>query len=421
MNKKALWGILFMLFFLAGGVSLWLFYGIPIRNTHDVVAYNRLAKEAALHWEDVRKGSYGTVGAAFSILDLDGTVLLEEGEGAITEMSDALAGGYPIIDVQQNHKVLGRIIITKSPERVLGRYRSIAFTVIAGFLAASVLLCIGYTYYIDKRVIKPFRDMEKFAQEVSGGNLDFTLQMDQNNLFGAFTESFDRMREQLLSAREREAQAGKNQKELVAALSHDIKTPVTSIKITSEYLLEVVEEKNVREKLTMIHQKTEQIEDLVNNLFHATLQDMEQLEVSASAHYSSVLTDAILAADYKNKVKLTSVPDCLIYVDELRLMQIVSNIITNSYKYADTDIMMEAVVADTHLQVTFRDLGKGVEEEELPFLSNRFYRGKNAAGLSGSGLGLYLCSKLVRQMEGDIYCSCQGGGFSVVLFLKLIG
>lgn len=421
MGKRVYGGILFMLFMLAGGLSLFLYYGIPVRDTHDVVAYNRLAKEAALHWEDVGKGRYGEVGASFCILDLDGEVLLISGEGAITQIAGALAGGYPIIDVEQNNKVLGRIIIAKSPETILVRYRSIALMITVGFLAAAVILCTGYSYYLNKRIIRPFQDMEKFALEVSRGNLDFPLKMDQNNLFGAFTESFDRMREQLLSAREREVQAGKNQKELVAALSHDIKTPVTSIKITSEYLLELVEQEAVRDKLSMIYQKTEQIENLVNNLFHSTLQDLEQMEVSASAHYSSVLTEAIRAADYKNKVKFSPVPECLICVDELRLMQIVSNIITNSYKYADTDIVMEASVADTYLQVSFRDFGAGVEEEELPLLCSRFYRGKNAAGLSGSGLGLYLCRKLVRQMQGDIYCTCQGGGFRVVLFMKLIG
>ena len=86
-------------------------------------------------------------------------------------------------------------------------------------------------------VFKPFKKLQSFAVNVARGNLDIPLKMDKNNPFGAFTESFDIMREELAAARQSEYAANRSKKELVASLSHDIKTPVASIKAVSELML----------------------------------------------------------------------------------------------------------------------------------------------------------------------------------------
>ena len=95
-------------------------------------------------------------------------------------------------------------------------------------------ICAGYFFYIHHVVIRPFWKLKKFAERVADGNLDIPLEMDRKNLFGAFTESFDIMRSELKKARIAEARANAGKKELVAKLSHDIKTPVASIKAASE-------------------------------------------------------------------------------------------------------------------------------------------------------------------------------------------
>lgn len=418
-SKKKLWTLWPLLFLTAGCILLLFFYSQPVSYDNDVTAYNRLAKEAAENWDLLEDADYPDIGYPFSIISLDGAVLYHSSENTPVSFSTALRKGNPIIDIERNGTVAGKLIISKNAVEQSLNIRKRAACIVLIFLVCSTLFSLLYDGYLNRRVLKPLYNMERFAAEVSRGNLDYTLPADKNNLYGSFTQSFDRMREQLLLAREQEAQARKAQKELIASLSHDIKTPVTSIKITSEFLLETVSDRSIGEKLAMINRKAEQIEDLVNNLFHTTLQDMEHLTVSPVEIYSTALAGMIKDTDYRGKVMLSSLPDCMLWVDPLRLTQVLSNIITNSYKYADTEIAVKACLTDTHLKLSLRDFGNTVSEEELPFLFNKFYRGKNAAGLSGSGLGLYICKKLLEQMQGDIYCTCSSEGFCVVMMLKL--
>ena len=87
--------------------------------------------------------------------------------------------------------------------------------ILAGLTILAGYVLLAFVYYM---FIRPFRELEGFSAEVAKGNLDFRLSMKKRNMFGAFTESFDIMREELKNAREREYQANISKKELVAEL-----------------------------------------------------------------------------------------------------------------------------------------------------------------------------------------------------------
>lgn len=393
---------------------------IPTGQSIDVIPLRRVASEAAAHWEDLAQADFQNTPYPFSVLSLDGTVQYRTGDNAITDANRALASGYPVLDVELDRRILGRIIFTSSPGSWQSTYRKMTVSFILFFSLAAALLSFLYYLYLDSRMIKPFRHLEKFAADVAAGNFHFSIKRDKNNLFGAFTESFDMLREQLRIARERELQASRSQKELIASLSHDIKTPVTSIRLTSELLLELEADERLRGKIRMIYEKTEQIEALVNNLFHNTLQEIDRLNVTPEPVYSGEVERLLMNSDYGDRVRLSPVPECLVYLDALRFSQVLSNILENSYKYAGTDILVVPSMTDTHLKMCISDSGPGVPQEELPLLFNQFYRGSNASGQSGSGLGLYICKKIMEQMQGEIYCTCSQGYFNVVLLLKLV-
>lgn len=118
-------------------------------------------------------------------------------------------------------------------------------------------ICGGCFFYLQRAIIKPFGKMKRFAQRIAGGNLDIPLEMDRRNLFGAFTESFDLMRSELKKARMAEARANASKKELVAKLSHDIKTPVASIKAASEVGAALSADEKIRENYGQIIQKAD--------------------------------------------------------------------------------------------------------------------------------------------------------------------
>jgi len=277
----------------------------------------------------------------------------------------------------------------------------------------------GMYIYLRRSILLPFQKMQKFAQDVAAGNLDIPLEMDRHGRFGAFTESFDLMREELKKARENERNADRSKKELVASLSHDIKTPVASIKATTELLLLSAENDKERKQLEQIEAKAEQINTLITDMFHATLEELQALNVTVSEVHSTVIQDSIQNADYKGVVLPFTVPDCIILADVVRLQQIFDNLIGNSYKYADTPIATDAFFEGQHLVVSLKDTGPGVPEDELPLIAGKYFRGKNTSDISGYGLGLYISKYLLTQMSGDLRCENCPDGFIVHVTLRL--
>jgi len=273
---------------------------------------------------------------------------------------------------------------------------------------------------INRRLLMPFDKLDRFAKNVASGNLDIPLEMDKEGSFGAFTESFDLMRDELRRARISERAAQQSKRELVAGLSHDIQTPVASIKAVAE-LMEMTAQGDQRQKLQSIQQKAEQINSLVTELFHTTLEELDSLSVNPIPLPSTQLTDIIQKADYQNKITIKELPGCLLRADPVRLAQVLDNIIANSYKYAGTNIEVSTQMLDEGMTVTLRDLGPGADPEELALLITKYFRGRVAQGVNGYGLGLFISNHLMERMGGSLECANAQPGFAVTLYLPFDG
>jgi len=289
--------------------------------------------------------------------------------------------------------------------------------VLSVFLIIAVL---GYYFYMRYFLYSPFKKLKEFASDIAAGNLDTALPMDKDNLFGDFTESFDIMRDELKTARQKVIDEEKSKKELIAALSHDIKTPVAIVRAASE-LLEIGEnDKKKLANIKAIQEKSLEIDNLVTDLFSSALEDLSELKINICDITSKQVQDIILSADSLKKADITSaIPDCLIKGDVLRLAQVFGNIISNSYKYANSTIKASFEIADKFLAVSIKDAGKTLNKEEVSLLTQKFYRGKNADGKHGAGLGLYICSKLMNKMDGDLSVMQESDGLKVVVRLLL--
>ncbi|MCL2861969.1 MAG: HAMP domain-containing histidine kinase [Firmicutes bacterium] len=320
----------------------------------------------------------------------------------------------------QNDKIIlefteGRIFVTRPNENGM----TVAIVLISVLIAIIVLSLISYGLYLQKSIHKPFKTLKKFATEIAKGNLDSPLLMDRENAFGAFSESFDILRLELKTAKEKEIELEKSKKELIAQLSHDIKTPIASIKAVSELLLIEKQSAKTTEKLDIITNKANEIDTLITNMFSISLDDLSQLKVNPVDVPSSHIENAIAQADYLGKIKKIKLPECLVKTDPLRLDQIIGNILNNSYKYANTEIIVKGEVAENDFSIEFADFGNGVEENELPLIMGKFFRGSNNADKEGAGLGLYICKSLLEKMNGKIDCYNTESGFSVKIFLPL--
>lgn len=411
--------ILLMLPLLLSCFCSYFIYNLKLNNNTDVVEINRITKEVTKNWDNLNIGNYSQFIYPFSVISNDGKILYQSSNNAITSINIAMKNNDIIFDIEKQDVIAGKVIITTDNCSYIKDMKKMLSIFILTF-SFIFTLCSGLYYlYLYKNIVKPFKNLEEFAKEIVNGNLDFSLAMNKNNIFGSFTESFDMMREQLMTARHGEFLANQSKRELVAALSHDIKTPVTSIKLTSELLMVMINDEKINNKLNIIYKKAEQINLLITDLFNATLEDLEELSVNPVETYSSAIKSIIYEADCCDKVLMNEIPECLVYIDATRFNQVIANVIYNSYKYADTKINIDFHIKDGYLHIKIQDYGKGIAEEELPLLFNKFYRGKNAASKSGSGLGLYICKKLLEQMEGEIYCSNNEHGFMTLILLKL--
>ena len=195
------------------------------------------------------------------------------------------------------------------------------------FMAVLFALAFSLLLYCEVKILSPFRKLQDFARSIAEGNLDVPLAMDKNNTFGAFTESFDIMREAL-------RKANHSKKELVASLSHDIKTPIASIKAVTELMLVKTTDEKEQARLDTITAKAEQVNALITNMFHATLEELEVLHVAPEEVSSAEIAKLIANADYQGQATVSEIPTCLVVADLLRLQQVFDNVISNSYKYA---------------------------------------------------------------------------------------
>lgn len=263
--------------------------------------------------------------------------------------------------------------------------------------------------------------MKEFAGRIAMGDLDSPFEMERSNLFGAFTESFDIMREELRASKARETELKRKEKELAAELSHDLKTPITGIHTICDVLSLKVQDKYVLGKVEGIQKKTQQMELLVTDLLTAALDDLGEMTVNCTDENAAVLYDIIRAADTRSLVRRSTIPECMIHIDIKRMEQVIGNIIGNSYKYADTPIDIECASSGDYLKLSITDYGKGVPADELDLIMNKFYRGRNVkdSDIDGSGLGLYIAMALMAKMNGELICSSKGKGLTVTLMILL--
>lgn len=293
-------------------------------------------------------------------------------------------------------------------------------------LACGVLtllfLLVVFTYIYCK-ILRPFERLERYAGEVAKGNLDVELNYERTNLFGAFTWAFDHMREEILKARRNEAAAIEENKTIIATLSHDIKTPIASITAYAEALEAGMDSSyEVRQRYTdTIMRKCEEVTRLTNDLVLHSLSELDKLEITNEEHeirdsLHSIMNDL----QFPLVRQVGELPQAVLLYDEKRLAQVIENLFNNAKKYATgCEVELSACIRNQQYEIHVRDHGAGIPAQDMPFLFDKFYRGKNAGDNPGSGLGLYIVKYIMNAMNGDVSALNHEDGLDVVVWLPM--
>lgn len=291
------------------------------------------------------------------------------------------------------------------------------------------VICISFfgvfSVYVYYAILRPFDKMKDFAEQVAGGNLNVPLDYERSNYFGAFTWAFDSMRREITKARACEKEAIENNKTVIATLSHDIKTPIASIRAYAEGLeanMDNTPEKRER-YVGVIMRKCDEVSKLTNDLFLHSLADLEKLKIAEEeVELCSFIRGAVeeLAAEHDDITYSAEVESIYASVDRNRLTQIIENLVNNARKYAKSPVEVRLSRAEEGVVLHVRDYGGGIPDEDIPFIFDKFYRGKNCGTEQGSGLGLYIVKYLVTQMRGTVQLHNLSDGLEVILHFPII-
>ena len=409
-----------ILFFASEIFALILFMNVNEDGIQDTVEINEAVKSVQADFDNMELHR-SSVELDYTVLDGDGKILFRTKSGLSESINEAISHRDTILDIEREGAAVGKIIIfNDSAQRFEDNKRKIVL-ILAAAAVFQLLMCWAYSAYLNYTVIKPFHKLKRFAKSVAGGNLDIPLEMDRGNIFGSFTESFDIMRSELKKARLAEAKANADKKELVAKLSHDIRTPVASIKAASEVGAAVAESEKTRQNYDHIIHKADQINTLVTNLFSAALEDLQQITVEPADMDSGELLEMLTEADYLHYGEISQIPRCLIYADKLRLQQVFDNVFANSYKYANTKINIDISLRGKYLAVCIEDHGGGVNDKELTHIKEKFKRGSNSSNIEGAGLGLYISDCFMKEMRGELLAENGESGLRVTVLIALSG
>ena len=227
------------------------------------------------------------------------------------------------------------------------------------------------------------------------------------------------LREKLEDNKEKELEFQKDRKTLILSLSHDIKTPLSSIdlylKALAADLYDTKEKKD--EAIRGIARNVKEIKGYVDEIVKASREDFLHLEVEQGEVYLSKVIETTRAY-YKDKLSVVHTDftvadynECLIKGDQNRLIEVLQNIMENAIKYGDgKSISISFEDEEDCKLIHIENSGSNLKEEELPNLFDSFYRGSNSHGVKGNGLGLYICKTLMRKMDGDVYAKIWSRG-----------
>ena len=358
--------------------------------------------------------------AADSIDEVD--VFISVGDRSIYRIDNTLGGGswsLYLFGTKQGHLDSGlRVILALAAIGLI-------FVVFLTILMTNRFL----TRFVVRKIEEPLNLLSEGARRLGEGDLDFRITYTGKDEFAPVCGAFNEMAARLKESVERTRRDEESRKELLAGISHDLRSPLTSIRAYVEGLLDGVAqtEESKRRYLRTIRTKAEDIDRLVSQLFLYSKLDLEgapmeirpiRLDEFVSSFVEEAAPDSRIHGLEITAAQLDPVTVC---ADPEQVRRVLANILENSIKYKNKETGHLRITLEESGLLVLADDGPGVPEDALPKLFDVFYRSdparKNPAG--GSGLGLAIASKAVHGMGGTIRAyNVPNGGLAIEITLS---
>ena len=314
-------------------------------------------------------------------------------------------------------------------------YRESSFIILIFSLIILILTNMMLSYWTSRTLVNPLKELEKAANEIKQGNLDYNIKINSKDEIAQLSQTFEEMRLRLKESLELQQQYEENRRELISNISHDLKTPITSIKGYVEGIKDGVADtpEKMDKYVTTIYTKAIYMDNLINDLFLFSKLDLNKENFKYQkvdmVSYIKDCVDEISFDIDTSEVELASIlPEKLIYaeIDVQQIKRTIMNIVGNSIKYKkDEKLKVDIILSESkdYITVEIKDNGKGIPVESLAYIFERFYRSDVSRGttVGGTGLGLAIAKKIIEEHKGKIWAESElGEGTSIFFSLKSI-
>ncbi|MBU9712154.1 sensor histidine kinase [Evansella tamaricis] len=318
-----------------------------------------------------------------------------------------------------------------SPNQSYNKIITTIFISVGSGILLLIILVIVWTIYISRTILQPLKQIYTATEEMTEGNLSYPIEYKKKDEIGRFINGFNTMRDHLRQSIAKQQQYEQNRKELIATISHDLRTPLQSIKGYVEGINDgIVQNEEMKKRyLQVILSKTEQLDRLIEDLFEFSKIELDQLVmdkilINSGKFFTTLLKDAesdCQQHDVELKVE-GSIPSVVLHMDPKRIEQVFTNLIDNALQYGGKRIVVhfETDKEANRLTVHVKDNGPGISEEDVPNIFNRFYRGEKSRSREhgGTGLGLAIVKSIIESHDGTVWVESrltEGSSFSFSL------
>lgn len=296
-------------------------------------------------------------------------------------------------------------------------------------------------FVTNRRVLRPMEEISTSASKIIHGDYDYEVvrvygtKLREDEI-GTLIYSFEMMRDELKAGRKKEAEIKKSQQELISCISHDLKTPLSTIKAYAEGLHDgMAKSEESRKRFTeIILTKTDLIIGMTEELLKFSNAELNKLSIIKTEVYFKGFFEKLMQ-EMKLYVENAGISfssachleDCLVPMDEKRIGEVLYNLVENSMKYRgeqNPEISIDAYYEGDKIRICVKDNGIGIQAADIPYVFDKFYRAEKSRSGStpGSGLGLSICKYIVEQHGGEISCSSRKGeGCEMNFSLRLQG
>lgn len=288
-----------------------------------------------------------------------------------------------------------------------------------GILLAAFLVLTVFWFVMYVKVIKPFRELSEYPERLSKGNVTARLPENRSRVFGKFIWGVNMLSDHLEFEQKKNRKLMEERQKLITSIAHGIKTPLFNISLYADALetglyKEGKADTQDKEMAEKIRKNSQEITGLVTEMLKASENEIFPYEPEMSTFYLHELSHFV-QKEYENRLKVLHIPfnitqdeNFLIQSDRKGLETILTQLMENAIKYGNGQgIELNLNRSEEIVEMVIRNKGQVLNEEELPFIFNSYWRGSNSKNVEGSGIGLSVSRQIAVKLGGELIAKAR--------------